>query len=436
MAGVYLAILVYVVTLLALLAGGVWIAFALGMVGMIGLYVYSGGSPFAIIGFVGWNTINSFVLIAVPLFIFMGEIIFRSGLSMRLYRALWAWLHRLPGGLLQSNILACTIFAAISGSSVATAATIGTVAIPEMKRRGYDLKMIFGSLAAGGTLGILIPPSIAFIIYGAMVQESVADLFIAGVVPGLMLSGIFMAYIALRVAFQPHLAPTVQEQVTWRARLLAIRDSIPVLALMALVLGGIYTGVATPTEAAALGATGAIIVSLVYRELNLQALRESAMGTVRTTCMLLFIIVGAQIMSFSLVNANIPRQLTGWLASLNISDLMLLILIYLLYTVLGMFIDGLSMMLLTLPIIYPVVLHLGLNPIWFGVVLVILIELGLITPPVGLNLYVIHGISGGRPISEVIIGSLPYTFLMLLGLALLTAFPDLALWLPAQMAQR
>lgn len=422
--------------LLVLLLSGLWIAFGLGLAGIIVLLLHGGPPALAPLGYVSWNTVESFVLTSVPLFILMGELILRAGLSENFYRSMGLWFHGIKGGLLQSNIVACAIFAAVSGSSVATAAAIGTVAIPEMTRRGYEPKILFGSLAAGGTLGILIPPSIPMIIYGAMVEQSVERLFIAGVLPGIVMSLIFMAYIWVRVAFTPSLVPPADERPTWGERLSGLAGVAPMLVLILLVLGSIWLGYATPTEAAAVGAAAATALALASRRLTWRVFAGSVTSTIRTTCMVLFIIVGAQILTYALVKTGASRALTAWVVGLGLSKWILFAIVTLLYIFLGCIIDGVSMMVLTLPILYPIMIAAGFDPIWFGIALVILIELGNVTPPVGLNMFVIHGISGGRPIGEVIWGSLPFGVLMLVVLALIGIFPELVSWLPSTLVRR
>ena len=422
--------------LLILLLSGLWIAFGLGLAGIIVLLLHGGPPALAPLGYVSWNTVESFVLTSVPLFILMGELILRAGLSENFYRSMGLWFHGLKGGLLQSNIVACAIFAAVSGSSVATAAAIGTVAIPEMTRRGYEPKILFGSLAAGGTLGILIPPSIPMIIYGAMVEQSVERLFIAGVLPGIVMSLIFMAYIWVRVAFTPSLVPPAEERPTWAERFSSLVGVAPMLLLILLVLGSIWLGYATPTEAAAVGAAAAMVLALASRRLSWRVLTESVTSTIRTTCMVLFIIVGAQILTYALVKTGASRALTAWVVGLGLSKWILFAIVTVLYIFLGCIIDGVSMMVLTLPILYPIIIAAGFDPIWFGIALVILIELGNVTPPVGLNMFVIHGLSGGRPIGEVIWGSLPFGILMLVVLALIGNFPGLVSWLPSTLVRR
>ena len=422
--------------LVALLLSGLWIAFGLGLAGVVLLLLAGGPANLAPLGSIAWNTVESFVLTSVPLFILMGEVILRAGLSDGFYRSMGLWFQGLRGGLLQSNIVACAIFAAVSGSSVATAAAIGTVAIPEMLKRGYERRILFGSLAAGGTLGILIPPSIPMIIYAALVEQSVERLFIAGIVPGMVMSLVFMAYIWGHVAFRPGLAPANEAPATWGERLRGAAGVAPMAALILLVLGSIWLGYATPTEAAAVGASAAIALSALARRLTWSILVDSVAGTVRTTCMVLFIIVGAQILSYALVRTGASRALTAWVVGLGLSRWLLFAIIVLLYIFLGCIIDGVSMMVLTLPILYPIVVAAGFDPIWFGIVLVIMIELGGITPPVGLNMFVIQGLSGGRPMSEIVRGSLPFGMLMLVVLALISIFPGLVTWLPARVLAR
>ncbi len=417
--------------LILMLVGGEWIAFGLGASGLLALFLHGGVGSFHPLGAVLWNSINNFTLTAIPLFIFMGEMVLHGGISQRFYRGMGLLFSWLPGGLLQANIVSCAIFAAVTGVSVATAGTVGTVAIPELTKRGYEPKMVLGSLAGGGTLGILIPPSIPFIIYGVMAQESITDLFAAGIIPGIILSLIFMIYIVVRVSLSPELAPKAKEtSLPFKEKISIILHVIPVFCLIFIVLGGIYLGIMTPTEAAAIGALVSIIMSGFYGRLNISNLKIVISSTIRTTSMILFIMAGASIFSFSLVNAGINRELTQWVVSTGHSQLTFFILICILYLILGCFFDPISMVVLTMPIFYPIILKFGFNPIWYGVILVILIELGLITPPVGFNLYVIHGISGGRPIGDVIRGSVPYIFMMLGMIIILYLFPEIALWLP------
>jgi C4-dicarboxylate transporter, DctM subunit len=426
-------ILVVCGLLVGLLCSGLWIAFGLGITGVLLLLLHGGVPALAPIGTIAWDTVESFVLTSVPLFILMGEVILRAGLSNNFYRSMGLWFHGLRGRLFQSNIVACAVFAAVSGSSVATAAAIGTVAIPEMTRRGYERRLLFGSLAAGGTLGILIPPSIPMIIYGAMVDQSVERLFIGGVVPGILLTLLFMAFIWVRVTMTPSLVPPAETAPSWGERVRSLPGVAPMVCLILLVLGSIWLGYATPTEAAAVGATAAMLLAALARRLTWTVLHESVAGTVRTTCMVLFIIVGAQILSYGLVRSGVSRALTAWVVGMGLSRWLLFTIIVLLYIFLGCIIDGVSMMVLTIPILYPIVIAAGFDPIWFGIVLVIMIELGAITPPVGLNMFVIQGLSGGRPLSEIVWGSLPFGVLMLVEIVVISMFPGLVTWLPSRL---
>jgi tripartite ATP-independent transporter DctM subunit len=362
----------------------------------------------------------------------MGSIILHSGISSSFYKGLSKWLDHVPGSLAHSNILACSIFAAISGSSVATAAAIGAIAIPEMESRGYDRSLIYGSLAAGGTLGILIPPSVIFILYGAIVGASVGRLFIAGVIPGVLLSSLFAIYIGMRTLLNPSLVPRSEVHATWGERLKGMLDVMPIFILMFMILGGIYFGISTPTEAASVGVFGAFLMALLTKRMNWNILKGSLYDAIKTNCMIMFIVVGAQIMSYSLVTAGIPRGLVALITSFDVSPEIIFAFLCLLYLVLGCFMDAISLMLLTLPVVYPVMMSLGYDPVWFGVVLVILLEVGLITPPVGMNLFVIQGLAKS-PLSVVAWGALPYVIMMLIMVLLIAIFPSLALWLPSKM---
>lgn len=427
--------LVMLGSLLLLLAIGQWTAFALGAVGMLVLWLSKGVVGLQSISSVVWNSTNSYILIAVPMFLLMGEVILRSGVSGKFYDGVVAVLGRLPGGLLHANIASCAIFSAVSGSSVATAASVGTVAIPELKRAGYQPQAIYGSLAAGGTLGILIPPSIVLVLYAALVEESLGRLFVAAIVPGLVMTAVFMAYIVVRVALQPGIAPprNAAGSTPAPARRGAVLHLLPIVGLLVLVLGGIYGGVTTPTEASAVGAAGAIALAAAYGRLSRAMLIESLAATVKTTCMVTMIIVGAQVLSTALTFSGVSREISEWMLSLGLSKWSFFAAAVLLYLVLGCFVDGLSMMYMTLPVLLPVFKALEFDLVWLGVIIVIVIEIGQITPPVGLNLFTIHAISGGARFSEVANGSLPYVVLMLAVIVLLALWPDLALWLPRTM---
>lgn len=409
-----------------------WIGFALAVTGMGGLFFFAGVEELSGIAFVAWTLVNSFVLIAIPMFLFMGEVVLRSGLGERFYGGLSVWLQRIPGGLTQTNIAACSIFAAISGSSVATAATIGTVAVPSMKQYGYPKTLIYGSLAAGGTLGILIPPSISMIVYGAWTENSVGRLFMAGFMPGIMIALMFMLFIAIYSSTRLRgLMPSVEVGTSWKVKACGLVNILPIVVMMVLVLGGIYSGLTTPTEAAALGACAALLLSLVYRTLSLKNVVQALSASARTTAWILFIMFAASILQFGLVSTGVTRALVAFVIDLGLESILLLSAIIVMYMILGCFIDGLSMVLLTLPLVYPVVVAAGFDPIWFGVIIVIYMELAMITPPVGLNLFVIHGIaSGDATLGEIARACAPYWFLLVLGTVFLILQPQIALWLP------
>ena len=417
---------------------GQWTAFALGIVGVIVIMMTKGWVGLLGLSSVVWNNANSYILIAVPMFLLMGEVILRSGTSKAFYAGIVKLLHKLPGGLLHANIVACAIFSAVSGSSVATAASVGTVAIPELKKAGYQSRHVYGSLAAGGTLGILIPPSIVMVLYAALVEESVGRMFIAGILPGLLMSLVFMIYIAVMVYRNPSIAPVPDAKLKEASELLSAKsnpfwDVMPIVSLLVLVLGGIYSGLTTPTEAAAVGAAGSLVMAAGYRQLTWPVLRDSVMSTVKTTCMVSMIIIGAQILSTALTFSGVSREISEWIVGLGLSKWEFFFILVVLYIILGCFVDGISMIYMTLPVLLPVIKIFGFDLIWLGVIITILIELGQITPPVGLNLFTIHGISGGAKFSEIVAGSTPYVFLMLIVIAILTVYPEIVTWLPDTM---
>jgi tripartite ATP-independent transporter DctM subunit len=362
----------------------------------------------------------------------MGEIIFRCGLSEKAYGALSPLMNRLPGGLLHSNIAVGAVFAAASGSSVASAATIGKVALPDMEKRGYARGISMGSVAAGGSLGILIPPSITFIIYGVMTQQSVGKLFIAGIFPGILLTVLYMTYIGTRVLFQPHLAPR-EKPVPLGKSLLKIFDAWPIFLLAIMVLGSIYGGIATPTEAAGVGAFGALVIAAGYRKITWGAFKEAAAGTVKTTCYLMLIFVGAKVMGVLLTNLGVFNQMTRWVIALPVPPIGILTAILIMYVILGCFMSGLPAIIITLPIVFPIITVLGYDPIWFGVIIVMLNETGLLTPPVGIILYILQGLRPDTPFREIALGCIPFFITILVAIAIITAFPPIATWLPTLM---
>jgi len=427
------ALLVYSFLLGATLLGGAGIGVAIGLVGVIGITLASGTQLWLSLGDIVWNTTNTFTLVSIPLFVLMGEIILRSGISTRFYNGIGTLLRGLPGALAQTNIVGCAIFSAIAGSSVATAMTVGTVAIPEMRKRGYSDRLTLGTLTGGGCLGILIPPSIPMIVYASMTQVSVIDLFMAGVIPGLALAGIFMLYVAWRVWSAPELAPPREAPATRPELIRGVLDSAPVIALIAAVIGSMYVGIVTPTEAAALGCLIALALALAYRELTRSRLLEALRNAAVTSGVVMFITLNAQILNFAVVTSGIGEGLAQGLAGLGLPKLLFFCLLFVIYLVVGMFIDGLSIMLLTVPLLYPSFIAVGFDPIWVGVIIVIFIELGALTPPMGLNLFAIQSIASDRSLADVATASLPYTIMISAFAFLMYAVPQLALWLPALM---
>lgn len=401
-----------------------------GVVGGAALY----GMPLVnSMGSVVWGVLNDSLMTAIPLFILLGEILLRSGIADRMYEALSLWLGRLPGGLLHSNIGASALFSATSGSSVATAATVATVSLPALDKRGYAVRRSLGTLAAGGTLGILIPPSVNLLIYGSLAGESVARLFVAGILPGILLTSLFSLYIAI----EAKLFPAGEQSfgaVDWSARFASLKHLVGPMVIFLVITGSIYTGFATPTESAALGVVVALAIVMFRRGLSIDFMRQCFFNTARTSGMILLIVTGAFMLNVTLSIGGVAQAATDWVASLGLSPTGLLIAFILFYIILGMFMDVLSMMVLTIPVALPIVTQAGIDPIWFGIFIILMCELGLITPPVGMNLYVVHGVrSDDGPFRDVAWGALPYVALMILFTLILIAFPAIVTWLPAQM---
>lgn len=376
-----------------------------------------------------WSTSNNSTLIAIPLFVLLGEILVRSGIASRTYAALDRWVSWLPGGLVHANIATATLFSATSGSSVATAASVATVALPQAERLGYDPRLFAGSIAAGGTLGIMIPPSINLIVYGFLTQTSVPQLFLAGLVPGLGLALGFMLITALVCSLWPHLGGP-RRAFALHERLRALLELVPIVLLFGIVIGSIYRGWATPTEAAAVGVAGALAIAASFGTFRIDMLRSALLASVRITAMIMLVVLGAAFLNFTLAGVGIGRELQNFLNNLGLDPITFIVVIVLLYIVLGFFIETLSLMVVTIPIVVPLVTSHGFDPIWFGVLMVLLIEMALITPPVGLNLYVVQGARRAGRMSEVMLGTLPYLFVMLVMAALLIIFPQIALFLP------
>lgn len=422
--------------LLLLMALGVHVAVAIFGTTALATVMYLGMPLLNAFGETLWSTLNSFLLTAIPLFILLGEILLRSGVTERMYSSLSVWLSRLPGGLLHTNIGASAMFAAISGSSVATAATIGTVALPAFKERGYNERMALGSLAAGATLGILIPPSINMIIYGAITNTSIGKLFIAGILPGIALAGLFMLLIAGYALVRPDIAGDAQPPLPWSQRLLRLVDLLPPAFVFIIVMGSIYTGWATPTEAAALGVLAALVVAAFNRKLSFAMLHQSFLSMARTTAMILLIIVAAFFLNFVIGVLGIPYTLANWVADMGLTPMQLILALVVFYLILGCFIETLSMMIATVPIVVPIVVQFGFDPIWFGIFLVLMMEISLFTPPIGMNLYVVQGVRGEGRITDVMMGSLPFLLIMLVFVLAIIIWPGLVMWLPDAMTAR
>ena len=413
---------------LGLLVSGMWIPFAVGIAALAYL-IHAGGVPsLTSLGLVSWGSMNSFTLTAIPLFILMAEILLESGLSQRIFRGLSQVVRFLPGGLLQTNIAGCAVFAAVSGSSVACAASIGTVSVPQLRQRGYDMSLAAGTLAAGGTLGILIPPSIALIVYGTFAETSIAKLFLAGIVPGLILTGLFMLYIGIRAVLNPSLAPKDNSGST-TAWLAVVNDVIPFSVMIILLMGSLYSGIVTPTEAAALGCCIAWLVSKIWGDMSFSTLRRAMRKSVIATGSILFVVYAAFLFSYAIGMAGIAKEISEGVTQAGISREMFLLFVILALTILGCFVDSMGMMVITVPILLPSLHVYNIDPIWFGILIVLLVELGQVTPPMGMNLFVIKNISG-ESLSSVIRGTIPFYGLYLLLMALIYFFPQLVLWLP------
>ena len=383
----------------------------------------------AIVTKIVFRSATAWELAAIPMFVWMGEMMFRTDISERLFRGLAPLVDGIAGRLLHTNVIGCTLFAAVSGSSAATTATVGKITTAELARRNYDTRLAIGSLAGAGSLGLLIPPSIVMIIYGVLAEVSIARLFAAGVVPGLIIAALYSGYIALRCTLQPELAPRTGEVYGWRRRLSGLVQLIPVLCLILIVLGSIYSGYATPSEAAAVGVAATLVLIVATGQLSWRIFAESLMGAVRISAMVCSILVAAAFLSTAMGYLHVPQELAAAIGALGLGPYGLIVILALFYIMLGLFLDGISITVMSLPITLPLILHAGFDPIWFGVFLVIMVEIGQITPPVGFNLFVLQGLTG-HSIGTVAAASLPFFFLMLIGVAIVTLVPETALWLP------
>ncbi|OYU47627.1 MAG: hypothetical protein CFE31_16265 [Rhizobiales bacterium PAR1] len=420
------------ILLVGLMGLGLHVAFVMFFLSLMGAVVYLGWPLALEYGTQYWSSTNNFVLVAVPLFVLLGELLVRGGFTDRMYRSLSDWLGFMPGGLLHSNIGASALFAAVSGSSVATAATIGTVALPTFEKRGYDQRLVLGSIAAGATLGILIPPSINMIIYGAMTNTSVGRLYAAGIIPGLVLTALFMGVIIVACLWKPSLAGPKEPVAPLKDRLKRLMDLAPPVLVFAFVMGSIYAGWATPTESAALGILIALILCIANRSLSIRMLHECFLSTLSITSMITLIAAAAFFLNFVIGVMGVPTMLSKYISGLGASPGQMILVLTIFYLILGCFLDALAMVVGTIPIVFPIVIALGIDPVWFGIFLVIMAELALITPPVGMNLYVVQGIRKTGSISDVIWGVMPFLIVMLLLVVLIWFYPGLALWLPKQ----
>jgi tripartite ATP-independent transporter DctM subunit len=426
------ASIVLIVVMFLVLACGLWIGLALGLVGFITFSLMTNANPALSFATTVWGNLNSWTLTALPMFIWMGEILFRSSLSDDMFKGLAPWMQRLPGRLLHTNVFGCGIFAAISGSSAATCATIGRMTIPELRRRGYDDMMNLGSLAGSGTLGLLIPPSIILIVYGVAAEVSIARLFIAGVIPGIILMLIFSSVLMTWAMLQPQKIPERDAPMTFMQKMHESRRLIPVVLLIIIVLGSIYTGVATPTESAVLGVVGSLGLTLATGTFTWKMFNDSVMGAVRTNTMIGLILAGAAFLTTAMGFSGLPRLFAEWINSLGLSQVGLLVALTIVYIILGCLIDGISMVVLTAAVVMPAVKAAGIDLVWFGIFVVLVVEMAQITPPVGFNLFVIQGLTG-RPLGYIALAALPFFFAMLAMVAIMVIFPDLATWLPNQM---
>ncbi len=415
--------------LIFLLALAIPVSAGLGFLGILLAELYAKLPLTVAIGEISWATSNNFLLVAIPFFVLLGEILLRSGMAGRMYNALVLWIPWMPGGLMHANIAACAMFAATSGSSVATAATIGTVAMEEIEKHGYSERLFLGTIAAGGTLGILIPPSINMIVYGVLTETSIPKLYLAGIIPGLILASLFSLTVIIFCLIRPDLGGK-RTTATWDQRIRALPDLIPPLVIFISVIGSIYAGWATATESAALGVIAAVGIAAWNRRLTMRVMLQAFEGTMRTTAMIMAILIAAYFLNFVFASIGLTTQVNKFITGLNLESTQLLIAVIVFYLILGCFMETLSMMVATVPIIAPIVIQAGFDPVWFGILIVVLMETAMITPPVGINLYVVQGLRKSGRINDVIIGTAPFVLTMLLMIVVLSVWPMIALWLP------
>ena len=427
-----LAIAIFLATLFVLLGAGVWVGLALLGVAWVGMELFTSRPTGDAMVTTIWAASSSWTLTALPLFIWMGEILYRTRLSEDMFRGLSPWLARLPGGLVHTNIVGCTVFAAVSGSSAATLTTVGKMSIPELRKRNYPETMVIGTLAGAATLGLMIPPSLTLIVYGVTINESITQLFMAGVLPGLVLAGMFMAYVAIMSFVSEDFSPTPEPPMSFGAKLHNSRFLIPLLLLVALVIGSMYTGFATATEAAAFGVIGALALAASQGSLTRSSFAESLMGAVRTSAMIALILAGADFLSLSMGFTGLPRGLADFIASLDLSRFELLMALLVFYIVLGCFLDGISSVVLTMAVVEPMIREAGIDIIWFGIFIVVVVEMAQITPPIGFNLFVLQGMTR-HEMNYIARAAIPMFLIMVLMVFVLIAFPSLATWMPETM---
>ena len=413
MAEIFLTIF-FISVLLFFLGSGIWVALSMIGVSAIGMMLFTSRPVGDAMATTIWGTASSWTLTALPLFVWMGEILFRTKLSENLFKGLSPWMQKLPGGLIHVNVVGCALFAAISGSSAATVATVGKMSIPELRKRNYPEKILLGSLAGSGTLGLLIPPSIILIIYGVAVQESIAKLFIAGIIPGIMIALIFMSYVIIWSLINKKEMPKILEEYSFLEKIKRSKQLLPVILLISAVIGSIYTGVATATEAASLGVVGALILSYFQKSLTLETFKSSLLGATKTSCMIAFILAGSTFLSLAMGFTGLPRNLAIWIQSMELSPYVLILVLMIFYIILGMFLDGISAVVLTMAIIEPMIRQAGFDMIWFGIFLVIVVEMAQITPPVGFNLFVLQGMAN-KDMGYIARSAFPLFLLMVLG---------------------
>ena len=427
-------IIFFISVLLFFLGSGIWVAISMIAVSTIGMMLFTSRPVGDAMATTIWGTSSSWTLTALPLFVWMGEILFRTKLSENLFAGLSPWMQKLPGGLIHVNVVGCALFAAISGSSAATVATVGKMSIPELRKRKYPEKILLGSLAGSGTLGLLIPPSIILIIYGVTVQESIAKLFIAGIIPGIMIAIIFMSYVIIWSLINKKSMPKYVENFTFLEKIKKSKQLLPVIILISAVIGSIYTGVATATEAASLGVVGALILSYFQNSLTIKTFKQSLLGATKTSCMIAFILAGSTFLSLAMGFTGLPRNLAIWIQNMDLSPHVLIFVLMIFYIILGMFLDGISAVVLTMAIIEPMIRQAGFDMIWFGIFLVIVVEMAQITPPVGFNLFVLQGMAN-KDMGFIARSAFPLFLLMILAVILVVIFPEIALWMPQQMVQ-